>query len=72
MDKVLISVSNGLLSCKTVTVLALLEDMCHWGWALRSQVPGPGLLLFLLPVGSDVELSTITHSSTRLPVRFLP
>jgi hypothetical protein len=40
--------------------VALLEEVCHWGWALRSQKlkPGPvAHLFFLLPSHLDVELS---------------
>jgi hypothetical protein len=40
--------------------VALLEEVCHWDWALRFQKLKPGLevqSLFLLPVDQDVELS---------------
>ena len=47
--------------CSLVGVgVALLEEVCHWGWALRSQKlkPGPvAHLFFLLPSHLDVELS---------------
>jgi hypothetical protein len=33
--------------------VALLEEVCHWGWALRFQILKPSLVslsLFLLPI----------------------
>ena len=39
--------------------VALLEEVCQWGWALRLQKlkPGPGAhSLFLLPADPEVEL----------------
>ena len=36
--------------------MALLEEVCHWRWALRFEKPS--VSFFLLPVDVDVELST--------------
>jgi hypothetical protein len=50
--------------------VALLEEVCHWGRALRLQKlkAGPvSHLLFLLPANPDVELSASSPSSC-LPV----
>ena len=53
-----------------VVGVALLEEVCQWGWALgfRMLKPYPVLShsLFLLPAYSDVELSAPS------PVPFLP
>jgi hypothetical protein len=50
--------------CSLVEIgVALLEEVCHWGWALRFQKlqPNPmAHLLFLVPVNQDVELSATT------------
>lgn len=45
--------------CGLVRVgVALLEKVCHWEWALKSQMLKPGPVshsLFLLPANPDVE-----------------
>jgi hypothetical protein len=58
--------------------VALLKEVCHWGWALRIQGPESGLValsLFLLPVDLDIELLAtyffITMSAW-VPLCFLP
>ena len=46
--------------------MALLEEVSHWGQALRFQLLKPGLVflsLSLLPVDPDVELSATSPGS---------
>ena len=47
--------------CDLVVVgMALLQEVCHWGWALRFNKLKPSLVaqgLFLLPADVGVELS---------------
>jgi hypothetical protein len=41
--------SNTIRRCGFVGIgVALLEEMCHWGWALGLQKPSPGLVPFSL------------------------
>ena len=47
--------------------VALLEEGCHWGWALRFQKPMPDLISHPPPASPDVELST-TSAVPCLPV----
>ena len=44
--------------------VALLEEVCHWEWALRFQKAhsNPRVSLFLLPAGPDLELSATSPS----------
>ena len=46
--------------------VALLELVCHWGWALRSlkAQAGPTVSLSLLSVDPDVKLSSIMSACT--------
>jgi hypothetical protein len=47
--------------------VTLLEEMCHWGWALRSQMIKPGSMAHsLVPADPDIELSATS------PVPWLP
>ncbi|EDL00606.1 mCG1042685, partial [Mus musculus] len=48
--------------------VALLEEICHWGWALRFQksMPGSHLFLCLLPTDKDAKLSA-TSPAQHLP-----
>jgi hypothetical protein len=50
--------------------VALLEEVCHWGWALRFQMlnqASPGGVLFLLSLDPDVDLSA-TSPAPCMPV----
>ena len=40
--------------------VALLEEVCHWGWALRFQksMPGP-VSLCMVPVDQDIKVSAM-------------
>jgi hypothetical protein len=50
--------------------VALLEEVCHWGWALgvSNAQARPSVILFLLPAYLDVELSA-TSPAPHLPAR---
>ena len=37
--------------------MAVLEEVCHWGRALRFQMPKPGPVSLSLPANLNVELS---------------
>ena len=50
--------------------VALLEEMCPWGQALRLQSQSQRLLFFLLPSDLDVEL--LATLSTCMPPCSLP
>ena len=39
--------------------VALLEEVCDWGWALRFQKPLPSPVSLSLPADQDVALSTV-------------
>jgi hypothetical protein len=53
-------------------VVALLEEVCHWRWALRFQMlkPGPVPPSLSLPADPDVEF--FSAMSSCVPPYFLP
>ena len=58
------SLGSGIIRCCPVAAgVALLEEVCHWGWALKSQMLKLGLVsqfLFLLSDDLGVELSALS------------
>jgi hypothetical protein len=40
--------------------VALLEEVCHWEWALRFQKLIPGPVSLSLPVDQDIKFSATT------------
>lgn len=54
--------------------MTLLEEACHWMWAVRFQQPGLGtVLLFLLLADPGVEVSapSPTLHATKLPAMMI-
>ena len=54
--------------------VALLKEICHWGWALRFQTPtqSPVIHLCLVVVSQCVNSQSLLQLHISLPVVMLP
>ena len=52
--------------------MTLLEDVCHWGWALRFPKPMPSPSRFLCPLLMDVSSQVFLQCHGCLPAAMFP
>lgn len=50
----------------------MLKDVCHLGWALRSQKPIPDPVLLSPPVNQEVALNSVCSTMHARPATKLP
>jgi hypothetical protein len=62
--------------CSLIKVdMALLEEVCHWGWALRFQMLKPGSVTLSLPAACGSRCRTLSYfssASAYMPLCFPP